>query len=178
VLAYLVLFLVLAVCGGSLLVALREKGRNLRDVSELVAGVELHTRESQEPASQREEEISEDMNELLIDIVGAEKHAVAVLAVNELTGRASLARARSQSLARGLSRICLLSGGAGAFAIAALGAFERGALILAMGAFGLGLISAFMTHGLSTGARRHAKKFADLTDLLARQVEERVRDEK
>lgn len=181
-LGYFVLLLVLSVCAGSLVVAVNEQRRIARDVQELVAGVEIQTRDGGDRdggvrADVSSTDISQDVEELLADIIGADRHAVAVLAVNELTGRASLARGRSQSLARGLSRICLLSGGAGAFAVAALGAFDRRALVLAGGAFGLGLVSAFLAHALSSRARRHAKKFAELTDVLARQVEDRFRDE-
>src|SRR5690606_421272 len=102
-----------------------------RDVSELTAGIEERTTE-EERSSRAPTAISVDLAELLDAAIASNVRREAIVAVNEITSRASLARFDSRALSRGLPKIALSAGLAGAFGLAAFGSFERRALIFAM----------------------------------------------
>lgn len=173
-LSYIALLLASFACVGACVVAFRERARISRDVTHLVEGVEVFTGEDE--SARRTVQLEDDLKELLSDVVDHEEHAIAVLAINELTGRASLHRTRSMALARGLSRICLLSGACGAFLLAAAGGFSERALVLAGCAVGVGVVTSIVANSLSAGARRFSRKYGELVDVLARQVESRFRE--
>lgn len=176
-LSILALVLVALVTGGCSVLAVRESRTMKSSVRALVRGIEERTRPSGvkvpmvSESGDEDGPIPEDLGTVLDEAFQDENHGLAVLAVNDLTGRASVARFRTATFARGLSRICLLAGGGGAFALAALGGFERQSMIFAAGSVAMGVMSSFICHAFVREARGQAKRFAELTDILAREVE-------
>ena len=179
-LSILVLLLVGAITFGGVIVAQRQLKSLQQEVDAFVGGIEERTSPDGNDGQSTDGQNARRRNpldELLDEALQTEQHGLAVLAVNELTGRAGLAKTKAFSLARGLSRIGLLTGAGGAFALAALGQFERQSLIYAGGSVAMGVICSFASNAVSARCRRLAKRYAELTDVLARQVERHFNDD-
>lgn len=172
------LLLVASVTIGCSWFALRQAQTTGTELKALLGGIEVRTRETEEPeASSANPRAEAELGELLDDAILSESHATAVLAANEITSRADLARSSNRFLARGLPRICVLSGGAGAFLIAAVGSFEERAILLAVGSFGLGLFGSVSVQVALRRGRKVAGQFADVAAVLANQVRARFSED-
>lgn len=176
--AAVVLLSVLSVTTGAVVIAYRERARLLAEVNAVSEGIERRTAPPGESVSEPKKggiPLSPHLQQLLDEAVRVDEYSLAVLAVNELTGRASLSRSRGLLLARGLARIALLSGAGGAFVLVALGNFERSALIQGGASVLMGLSSSFLCQGLTASVRRWAQKYCALTDVLARELERQMK---
>lgn len=167
-----VLSLVCLLSVSAIAFAYRQRALLLREVNGVISGIERRTEIDGNPTSTPEFGISEDLELLLDEAVQPDSQQLAIVAVNELTGRAGLARSRALLISRGLPRIALLSGGGGAFVVAALGNFSNHALVGALVSVALGFIGALTSHGLSASCRRLAKRYVGILDVLAREVEQ------
>jgi hypothetical protein len=138
-------------------------------------GIERRTRDDEPSLPSGEEASGSDTewSELLDDAIFSERRALSVLAANEVTARADLLRSENKSLLKGLPRIAMLSGGAGAFTLAAVGRFEEQALIYALASFVVGFLTSSSTSLLLRRGRRAVTEFAGLAEALSRQVSAR-----
>ncbi len=152
--------------------AFRERSALAREVDGIIFGIERRTASDDEAIGPRGASLPAHVEELLDEAIQTESQQLAVVAVNELLGRASLARSRALLLSRGLPRIALLSGGGGAFVVAAVGNFSKNALVAALGSVLLGVMGAMTSHGLNASSRRLAKRYVGVTDVLARQIDQ------
>lgn len=157
--------------------AIRERALLSKEVTTVVAGLLRRTETRVESRPSDAVETTSDLEQLLNEVVQVESQKLAVLAVNELGGRAGLRRSRAILLSRGLPRIALLSGGGAAFVIAALGHFSRPSLMLAAASALSGLVCSFVCLGLNSATRRLAKKYVGIVDVLSREVEAHFRRE-
>jgi hypothetical protein len=177
-LSFVLLLVVASVTVGCSWFAMRHVRTTAMDVRCLVHGIEVRTREPGEtgvdsPGAPRVAEL----DELLDDAISSDSHAAAVLAANEITSRADLARSSNRFLARGLARICALSGGAGAFLIAAAGSFEERSILLAAGSFGLGLLGSVSVQVALRRGRKVALQLGEVAETLAKQVRARFSED-
>jgi hypothetical protein len=176
--ATVVLISVLIVTAGVVIVAYRERARLGREVRAVEEGIEMRTAPGGEAVSARHQASNRPLahvQELLDEAIQMTEHGLAVLAVNELTGRAVLARNRALLLARGLARIALLSGAGGAFVLVAVGHFGERALVQGGASVLMGVVSSFLCHGLTVSMRGLARKYCAMTDVLARQLEHQIK---
>lgn len=171
VLSAAVLSFVFVVAVSVLTFAFRERISLAKEVAGIVAGINRRTEIPGDAPPLNDARVSSELEELLDEAVQFESHQLAVLAVNELGGRAGLRRSRALLLSRGLPRIALLSGGGGAFVVAAVGNFSHESLGLAVGSVLLGLVCSFGCIGVNSASRRLAKKYIGIVDVLAREVE-------
>ena len=176
-----VLVVVFLVVAGCFVAAFRERSRIHAEVTAFVAGLDARTQpeegDGDTPLGGERTSVPEDLGVLLEEALQTNQHGLAVLAVSEITGRARLARTRARTLSRGLSRISLLSGGGGAFAVAALGSFEREALIQAVASVATGVVGSLLSGSQSGRSLAHSKRYVELTDVLAAQVARHFREE-
>lgn len=175
VLSAVLFCLVLVVVLSVVAFAVRERALLSKEVTTVMAGLLRRTETRGEARPSATTATNSDLEELLDEIVQVESQKLAVLAVNELGGRAGLRRSRALLLSRGLPRITLLSGGGGAFVIAALGHFSRQSLALAAASALSGLVCSFACLGLNSATRQLAKKYVGIVDVLSRQVETQFR---
>lgn len=177
VLSTVLLCMVLGIGLSVVAFAVRERAFLAREVAAVVAGIERRTETTTEAIASAEIGVASDLDELLNEVVQVENLKLAVVAVNELGGRAGLKRSRAMLLSRGLPRIALLSGGGGAFVIAALGNFSRISLMVAAASALSGLAFSFACLGVNAATRRLAKKYVGIVDALAREVERHAHSE-
>lgn len=151
--------------------AFRERATVAREVATVVAGLLKRTESAETGESGEPETSNSELAELLDEAVQSESHQRAILAVNELGGKASLFRTRAFLFSRGLPRITLLCGGGGAFVVLAVGNFDRMALGGAAASASFGLVCSFLCLGLNSATRRHAMKYLGIVDVLGREVD-------
>lgn len=167
----LVLLVVLLVSVAVVAFAARERATVVTELASVVSGIERRTEGASDSDVPLPERMSPEMKELLDDAVQAESRERAVLAVNELGGKAALRRTRAFLFSRGLPRITLLCGGGGAFVVLSLGHFDSPALLGAAASVLIGLVGSFLCFGLNAATRRHAKKYVGIVDVLGREVD-------
>ncbi len=148
----------------------REQSRVSQELARMRQGIEAHTGDSTTSSS-----IDQELDSLLQDVFQESHHATMVLAMNELSSDATLARERARALVRGMSRIPFLAGGAGALAIVALGRLESSSLVQAGVCLGTGLACSLLGQFLARRGQRSARALVDVVDTLSRTVERRWR---
>jgi hypothetical protein len=117
------------------------------------------------------------VDELLDDAILGQAQGVAVLAATELSGRAGLLKAKSRALARGLPRVAMLSGSAGAFSLAAFGGFSEHSILLSGVSFLLGIVGSSVTLLVTKRGRKAALRLVEVASAVGRQVAVRFGDE-
>lgn len=165
-------FLIISMSGivslASVYFAFREQSQVNRELADIRKGIDAHTGEVVTQSS-----IDEELDDLLRDVFQESHHATMVLAMNELSSSANLARERSRALARGMSRIPFLSGGAGALALIALGRLEGSSLVQAGTCLGVGFLGSLVAQFFAKRAHRSAKALVNVVETLSRMVEKR-----
>lgn len=156
--------------------AVGERASLAKEVETVAVGVERCADFQCDTLAGKAARPSTHLNELVDEAVQTQNCQLAVLAVNELGSRADLRRTRALLLSRGLPRIALLSGGGGAFLIAAGGNFSRTSLGYAAGSVLVGLACSFSCVGLTAANRRLAREYVGIVDALAREVERHTVD--
>lgn len=172
-----VLCFVFVVTASVVTFALRERASLAKEVRAVASGIERRTEFQGEAKSGEPAGTKLQLEELLDEAVQVESYQLAVLAVSELTGRASLRRNRAILFSRGLPRVALLSGGGGGFFIAAAGNFSLSSLAFAGGSVLLGLIGSFSSFAVNAASRRLAKQYLGIVDVLGREVDRHFRPE-
>lgn len=147
---------------------MRQKLRQLRQ------GIEHRTRQDEEqdgfPLRLGLAEPSGDaalIATCLDDVFSAQEQRVLVHSLNELLGLAKLGLDRTRIALKSLFQLGLLSGGAAAIFILAVGTFERAAWTLAGAGGVFSLISSLVSVSVAKRAHRRARSFADLVQKLS-----------
>ncbi len=148
----------------------REQSRARHELANVRSGIEKHTGDSMVLSP-----LDQELDSLLQDVFQESHHATMVLALNELSSDAVLARERARALVRGMSRIPFLAGGAGALAIVALGRLESSSLVQAGACLGTGFLCSLLGQFFARRAQRSARALVDVVDTLSRTVEKRWR---
>lgn len=173
-LALSIVIVSLTVSVASVFYALRTKRDIEREFEELRLGIDNHTVGESSSSSGRS---SSELEDCLKEVFQENEHSLMVLAINELSGQAALARMRAVALAKGMVRIPFLSGATGAIAAVAFGSFQEQAMSQALVALGAGFLCSLLAQSVAKKAMRVAGSYAKVTESLASQVERHWRTE-
>jgi hypothetical protein len=170
-LSALILVLVVLICVGTVLFALREKRDSGLEVRMFALMIASRAHPGSSPSPAQFGRIPAYIRELFDEALQVGDPRLAAMAVSEVSGRASLVRAKGAALGRGLSRIPMLAGAAGGFSVVALGAFSRAAWGQAGASVFLGITCSVVCLSFAAVIRSDGRRYGETAESLERALQ-------